>query len=42
MNEKKWLKDAITAMLKQRQLSNENLAERIMVLIESYEAMKEI
>jgi hypothetical protein len=42
MNEKQWLKDAITAVLKQRHLSNEKMAEMIMMLVDSYEAMKEI
>jgi hypothetical protein len=41
-NEKTWLKDAITALLKQRHLPNEQLAELIMQFVESYEAMKEI
>jgi hypothetical protein len=42
VNEKQWLRDAITAVLKQRNLSNDKMAEMIMVLVDSYEAMKEI
>jgi hypothetical protein len=42
VDEKQWLKDAITAVLKQRHLPNEKMSEMILVLVESYEAMKEI
>jgi len=42
MDEKQWLKDSIAAVLKQRHLSNEKMAEMIMLLVDSYEAMKEI
>lgn len=41
MDEKQWLKDAIAMALKQRHLSNDELAKAIVVIVEAYEAMKE-
>jgi hypothetical protein len=40
MNEKQWLEQAIKAVLKDRG-TDENKLYRIMLLVDSYEAMKE-
>jgi hypothetical protein len=42
MNEKEWLKKAILIVIKQRHLKSESMADMIMEMIESYEAMKEV